>query len=640
MTSPGASSFAAALVVEDFPWVKREEEMGMDPDKYREVFDLAQRGARAFRDGHFDEAVSFYSKAQTLRPGDPIILSNRSSAFCMISQVLRERSAADSEYQPLNGLDPTTHAEVALKDAEKVLAIGSNSPRPYLLKAYALILCKYFVNENSCFGNEINTTTMLSWLGTKSQGTPGNFVPERGTGTKRTSFQKRRDHRPNTWSGNGGTRYIEQKMRRGTHPDLHGWRTGHRFKRRVARGITSIDEWHCFSFAAHHCHAKVHKPAHAAAAEQGSSLNGLLSIGDLTSHVSLASSCTYANVLQVLEQYHEAREAILSGLQVDPLSHVLQSWLSDLHRNTSIAARARRPTLDRPDDFECTLCFKLLFEPVTTPCGHSFCRSCLHQSMDHGNKCPMCRTVLFIGPKTYPISVTLSNIIQKNFPEEYAERKSEHETMTYAGVDLMPLFVMDVVLPCQKMALNIFEPRYRLMVRRIMEGNHRMGMVGIDSATGTVADCGCEVEILECEPLPDGRFYLEVEGSRRFRILRSWDQDGYRVAEIEWLQDISLPDGSQERKDLMERANAASELARTYIRRAREISRPARRARQTDLESMPGPQDPEKFSFWLVNLINLRPSDRLDLLRLSDTRERISRSLRLLGDAEQICRVQ
>lgn len=111
-------------------------------------------------------------------------------------------------------------------------------------------------------------------------------------------------------------------------------------------------------------------------------------------------------------------------------SHVLQSWLSDLHRNTSIAARARRPTLDRPDDFECTLCFKLLFEPVTTPCGHSFCRSCLHQSMDHGklreysdlinlfffnigtshyvlfpvgNKCPMCRTVLFIGPKTYPI---------------------------------------------------------------------------------------------------------------------------------------------------------------------------------------------------------------------------------------------
>ncbi|KAL6647957.1 hypothetical protein ACP70R_012181 [Stipagrostis hirtigluma subsp. patula] len=496
MASPGAA-FSAALVAEDFPWVEREEEMGMAPDKFREVFDLAQLGARAFRERRFDEAISFYSKAQNLRPGDPIILSNRSSAFCMISQLLRERSAADSEYQPLNGLDPTTHAELALKDAEKIVSINSNCTRPYLLKAHALIL---------------------------------------------------------------------------------------------------------------------------------------------------------------LERYHDAREALLTGLQVDPLSHILQTCLSDLDRNANIAAGARRARLDRTDDFECTLCLKLLYEPVTTPCGHSFCRSCLHQSMDHGNKCPMCRTVLFIGPRTYPISVTLSNIIQRNFPEEYAERRSEHETMTYAGVDLMPLFVMDVVLPCQKMALNIFEPRYRLMgdtihificisncrhkVRRIMEGNHRMGMVAIDSATGTLADCGCEVEILECEPLPDGRFYLEVEGSRRFRISRSWDQDGYRVAEVEWLQDMPLPEGSQERRDLIEMANRASELATAYIRRARETVRPVRRTRHLDLESMPGPQDPEKFSFWLVNLINLRPSDRLDLLRLRDTRERISRSLRLLSDAEQGCRVQ
>ncbi len=45
------------------------------------------------------------------------------------------------------------------------------------------------------------------------------------------------------------------------------------------------------------------------------------------------------------------------------------------------------------DDFECTLCLKLLFEPVTTPCGHTFCKQCFSRTMDHGNKCPMCRTV-------------------------------------------------------------------------------------------------------------------------------------------------------------------------------------------------------------------------------------------------------
>lgn len=61
-------------------------------------------------------------------------------------------------------------------------------------------------------------------------------------------------------------------------------------------------------------------------------------------------------------------------------------------------------------------------------------------------------------------SVTLKNIIQKNFPEEYAERKQEHDSLINFGVDLLPLFVMDVVIPCQKFPLNIFEPRYRLMV--------------------------------------------------------------------------------------------------------------------------------------------------------------------------------
>ncbi|XP_068655309.1 uncharacterized protein [Aristolochia californica] len=350
-----------------------------------------------------------------------------------------------------------------------------------------------------------------------------------------------------------------------------------------------------------------------------------------------------ANALMLLERYEEAREALLLGLQSDPLSTPLQV---SLHRLEMISGgpsgSIRHGIPERTDDFECTLCIKLLYEPVTTPCGHSFCRACLFQSMDHGNKCPICRTVLFISPRTYPISVTLNNIIQKNFPEEYAERKLEHENLTCLAADLLPLFVMDVVLPCQKLSLNIFEPRYRLMVRRVMEGNHRMGMVVIDSSTGFLADYACEVEITEFEPLPDGRFYLEVEGRRRFHILRSWDQDGYRVAQVEWVQDICPPEGTTERDDLNLMAAGAAELARTWIQRMKDATR-TERLRRMDLpstEGMPRPQDPERFSFWLVNLLNLRPSDRLELLRLRDTRERISRGLILLRAEEQGCRVQ
>ncbi len=56
------------------------------------------------------------------------------------------------------------------------------------------------------------------------------------------------------------------------------------------------------------------------------------------------------------------------------------------------------------DDLECILCMKLLYEPVTTPCGHTFCQPCFSRALDHSNKCPNCRTVR--GPSVLPTGCT------------------------------------------------------------------------------------------------------------------------------------------------------------------------------------------------------------------------------------------
>ena len=53
------------------------------------------------------------------------------------------------------------------------------------------------------------------------------------------------------------------------------------------------------------------------------------------------------------------------------------------------------------DDLECGLCYRLFFEPVTTPCGHMFCRKCLDRSLDHNVTCPICKGNLAeVGIKT------------------------------------------------------------------------------------------------------------------------------------------------------------------------------------------------------------------------------------------------
>ena len=53
------------------------------------------------------------------------------------------------------------------------------------------------------------------------------------------------------------------------------------------------------------------------------------------------------------------------------------------------------------------------------------------------------------------------------------------------------------------MALNIFEPRYRLMVRRCMEGSRRLGMA-LTTSDDSLLEIATECEIVECQPLPDG----------------------------------------------------------------------------------------------------------------------------------------
>lgn len=35
--------------------------------------------------------------------------------------------------------------------------------------------------------------------------------------------------------------------------------------------------------------------------------------------------------------------------------------------------------------------FRLFYEPVTTPCGHTFCLKCLERCLDHNAKCPLCK---------------------------------------------------------------------------------------------------------------------------------------------------------------------------------------------------------------------------------------------------------
>jgi Lon protease-like protein len=285
-----------------------------------------------------------------------------------------------------------------------------------------------------------------------------------------------------------------------------------------------------------------------------------------------------------------------------------------------------------PDGAECPLCLKLLWEPVTTPCGHTFCKPCFNRCRDHGtSKCPSCRRVLHVG-RDLPVTIVLRNLLQAAFPEDYQGRAAEEAEVTglspsEGDVLTLPLFVMCAMLPGETMALNVFEPRYRLMVRRVLEGSRRFGMATVNHSH-QLHDVACEVEIVESEQLPDGRFYIEIKGKRRFRPMDPGEQDGYRTARPEWIEDVAPESGSMEEMMLATEAQNVENLARNWVERMQLLGQTGRGIAQllSRVGEMPSSSEREKMSFWVSNLLlpllNERHDLKINMLRTTSTLER------------------
>ncbi|XP_072837089.2 LON peptidase N-terminal domain and RING finger protein 3 [Pogona vitticeps] len=195
-----------------------------------------------------------------------------------------------------------------------------------------------------------------------------------------------------------------------------------------------------------------------------------------------------------------------------------------------------------PSELECSLCMRLFYEPVTTPCGHTFCLKCLERCLDHNPKCPLCKEELSecLAMRKHCKTVLLEELIAKYLPEELTERRKlyEEEMAELSNLNKnVPIFVCTMAYPTVPCPLHIFEPCYRLMIRRCMEtGTKQFGMCIGDPVQG-FADYGCILEIRNVEFFADGRSVVDSIGKRRFKVLRHGQRDGYNTADIEYIED-------------------------------------------------------------------------------------------------------
>ena len=318
------------------------------------------------------------------------------------------------------------------------------------------------------------------------------------------------------------------------------------------------------------------------------------------------------------------------------------------HLDVAMLAHLKEAT---KNELDCHVCYGLMLDPLTTRCGHTFCRKCVARVLDHSTMCPICRRVLPMPPnlQDVPSNQTLNKILNGLCPDLVAlraETAKEEETILL-GDQNVPLFVCSLAYPSMPCFLHIFEPRYRLMIRRAIEsGDRKFGMIMYNRRNEPQGDLGNVNFMLygtllyvdSLEMLPDGRSLIETRGLSRFRVKTHGQLDGYMVGNIERIDDVSWAE--EEQMEQVERSSPVSapldphsqldhvssmdlfKVGTDFISRMQVASAPWLHARV--LRSYgPPPTDPALFPYWFASILPIADDEKYKLLPTTSVRERL-----------------
>lgn len=187
----------------------------------------------------------------------------------------------------------------------------------------------------------------------------------------------------------------------------------------------------------------------------------------------------------------------------------------------------------------------------------------------------------------------------------------------------LPLFPLNSVLfPNSSMPLQIFEERYKLMLKDCLDADSKLGVVLIKSgsevgepavphSTGTLA------HIVHASEIDGGRYFISVTGQQRFRIAQIASYRPYISADVELLEeepDIWLPQTEMEviRQAVTDYSRLVTGLRGGWVRQAR------------------GPSDPLALSYHIAGVLQIEPAEAQTLLEEQTAAKRLESELDIL----------
>ncbi|GLB15609.1 hypothetical protein AtubIFM61612_005435 [Aspergillus tubingensis] len=317
-------------------------------------------------------------------------------------------------------------------------------------------------------------------------------------------------------------------------------------------------------------------------------------------------------------------------------------------------------------ELDCQVCYSLILDPLTTSCGHTFCRGCVAMVLNHSDLCPLCRRKLNMAStvRAEPVNRRISDLVEAWFPEQVVSRREGSSTedgvaATGDGERTIPLFVSSLSFPTMPTFLHIFEPRYRTMIHRVMQTrDKKFGMV-MYNRSGRLQEglgraqfmqYGTVLVVERFELLPDGRSLVIASGVSRFKVMSFEMVDGYHVGRIQRVDDIAISE--EERLESLETSSGTGEslsaastppeslptqqlfqIALDFIDKSRREGAAWLHPRVL-LAYGEAPTDPAVFPWWFACVLPLWEDEKYKLLATTSVRDRLKMVVRWVRKSE------
>ena len=187
----------------------------------------------------------------------------------------------------------------------------------------------------------------------------------------------------------------------------------------------------------------------------------------------------------------------------------------------------------------------------------------------------------------------------------------------------LPLFPLPevVLFPKEVLPLHIFESRYRIMLKSVLETDSMFGVIKWDPNTKTMANVGCCAQIIKHQKSEDGTSNIITLGQQRFQILEIIRSTPYCSAMVSWINDENV-DNFQELDALKD---SVTEALSDVVNLTSKLT--------NSKKNLPDklPNNPMELSFWIgSHLGGAVAEEQQRLLEERNTYKRLQREFEML----------